>query len=310
MQNQELHNTIIYVIGSQTPKSIPSPIINKSFLEQQFIELMQYPIPKEAQRYPKPSSSTIYNYQSPTQIHDILYANLISLVPNIDIGCQMEMDPEQLKLWIEQTKEYAENLNKDFQNKCNKKLQKILRIEQQKQKCQVLNMDYFNQLPEDIIKHIHKYLTPEINIQLMKARYPNLYANLMKLKVPQIKNLTESIRKNFYSQIMQQLYKNNRARCLPKGFYMRFGFHNKQHSIDTIYKLLGSFENAVAHTPGDYIYFQKKSLRIIKTLIYVAKTKKVLEKPYAPELEKIVPASESNKKSTKNKKPTKMDKKN
>jgi hypothetical protein len=284
MQQPQLQNTIVYEIGSQTPTPIPSPINKKQPLEEQFIELTQYPIPREAQRYPKPSSY-IYSYQSPTQIHDIITTNLLSLVPNIDIGCQMEIPPEQLKTWIAKTKEYADSINQDFQKKCDIKLQKLLNIEEQRQQCQVLNMEYFNRLPEDIIKYIYSYLSPEVNIQLLKARYPNLANNLMKLKVPQIKQLTESIRINYYNKVIQTLYQKNRARCLPKGFFMRFGFHNKQYSIDTIYKLLGSYETAVAHTPSDYRYFQKKSLKIIKTLIYVARTKKVLDKPYAPELE-------------------------
>jgi hypothetical protein len=68
---------------------------------------------------------------------------------------------------------------------------------------------------------------------------------------------------------------------------MRFGFNNKQNCIDNINKMIGTYETAVAHTPADYRYFQKKSLQILKTMIYVAKKKKVLDKPYAPELEPI-----------------------
>ena len=256
-----------------------------------FNVLMNYPIPREAQRYPKPSNPELLGYntfQSPSQIHDIITVNLTSLVPNIHIGYQMSIPGDDLIEWIKKTQEYANNLNKEFQEKCEKKMQQLINIEEQKSKCRVLNMDYFNRLPEDILIHIHGYLMPETRIEIIKSRYPNLHTNLMKLKVPQIKQLLESIRINHYTPVLHNLYKKNRARCLPKGFYMRFGFQNKQTAIYTIIKLLGSYEAAIAHTQGDYRYFQNKSLQILKTMIYVAKKKRVLDSPYAPELEKPI----------------------
>ena len=89
--------------------------------------------------------------------------------------------------------------------------------------------------------------------------------------------------------MMRYSEKHNRLKCLPAGFYMRFGLTKKQNFLDNIEKFMGTCERAVAHSESDYRYFQRKTLRILRSLVYVAKRKNVLDKPYAPELEPPVP---------------------
>jgi hypothetical protein len=260
--------------------------------EYLFNKLKEYPIPKEAIRYPKVTTTdgTFYNSSTaPTQIHDVIIANTGSLVPNIDIGYQMSIDKNDLIDWINKTKEYMEAVNRDFQQKCDAKLSKLIKIEEQKEKSKVLNMDLVNKLPEDMIRHIYQYLLPETKIQLMKARYPNLDANIMKLKSVVLKKMSDNICRRYYNPVIDTMYKYNRIRCLPYAFHMRFSFTNKKTCINNINKLIGTYKSAVAHTPSDYRYFQKKTMKIIQSLIYAARTKGVLDKPYAPELEPTIP---------------------
>jgi hypothetical protein len=262
--------------------------------ENIFEELSYYPITKEPTRFPKirPPATT-------DSIHNLVYTNLTNIIPNIDIGFQMNMETNQIMDWIEKTKQYSIQLNNEFQKQCEKKMQKLIKIEEHKERAKVLDMNKLDLLPEDIIRYIHDFLMPETRIVLLRARYPNLYINLLKLRSPQLKKFSENIMTKYYRPMMNTLYKHNRGRCLPKGFYMRFGFTKKADFLNNVTKFMGTCETAVAHTPSDYRYFQRKTLRILKSLIYVAKYKHVLEKPYAPELEVPMPAKKPRKPRTK-----------
>lgn len=248
--------------------------------EQIYKNLVTFPISKEVSRYPRQTDTTIQ-----PAFHNLLQTNLDLLVPNIDIGYQMSMDSNQMFEWILTAKEYVNKLTEDFQQKCDKKSQKILAIEERNQRSKTFKMEPMDRLPEDIIRYIYEFLLPETRIQIFRARYPNLDANIMKLKVPYLKALLKNIETKIYTPMMNNLYKYNRYRCLPPGFYMRFGYVHKEDCMNKINKFIGTCETAVAHSPSDYRYFQRKALKMLKALVYVAKRKQVLDKPYAPELE-------------------------
>lgn len=252
--------------------------------EQIYSTLVKYPITKEVCRYPKQTDKTIQ-----PAFHLLLQTNLDLLVPNIDIGYQMNMEHNQMFDWILTAKEYVNKLNEDFQQRCDRRTQKIIAVEQRNQRSKTFNMQSMDKLPEDIIRYIHNFLLPETRIQLLRARYPNLDANVMKLKVPMLKVLLRNIETKIYTPMMNSLYKYNRNKCLPTGFYITFGYNYKNDCMNKINKFIGTCETAVAHTPQDYRYFQKKALKILKKLVYVAKTKNVLDEPYAPELEPVKP---------------------
>jgi hypothetical protein len=253
-----------------------------------------YPISKEVIRYTKVTNNSIQ-----PAFHDLINTNLSQLVPNIDIGYQMNLDANHLMNWIQTAKDYVEQINNEFQKKCEKKLQNVIKIEERMYRSKMLDMNKLNQLPEDIIRYIHGFLMPETRIVLLRARYPNLDANVMKLKVPELKRLFDNIRNKYYTNMMSNLYKHNRARCLPHGFYIRFTYNNKPACLDVINKFIGTCETAVSHTPQDYRYFQRKALRILRSLVYVAKHKQVLDKAYAPELEQPKPVKKQRKPRTK-----------
>jgi len=291
-------------MNSEDPISIQTPSINLPIkkrppsAEQLYKNLITFPITKQVNRYPRQTDKTIN-----PPFHLLLQTNLKLLVPNIDIGYQMDMEHEQMFEWIVTAKEYVNKLNEDFQERCDRRTQKIIAVELRNHRSKTLDMNKLNLLPEDIIRYIHDFLLPETRIQLLKARYPNLDANIIKLKVPVLKGLLKNIQNKFYQPMMNSLYKNNRHRCLPPGFYITFGYIRKDITIDRINKFIGTCETAVAHSPSDYRYFQNKALKMMRELVYVAKRKQVLDKPYAPELEPPPPEKKSRKtKKTKSKK--------
>jgi len=242
--------------------------------KQVFVILEKFPIEKEVIRYPTQKSN---KEQHP--YHDILTANLEQLVPNINIGLQMNMEPSQLMDWIETAKEYSNQLNIGFHKQCEKRMKQIIQIEEQKQRSRDLDMNKVNLLPEDIIHNIYNYLLPETKIQLFRSRYPNLIDNIKRLKVTPLKKLMEHIRRKYYEPMMRNLHKYNRARCLPKDFFMSFSYCNKPNSMGKIRKFMGTCETAVPYTKSEHNYFQRKVLRLMKSIIYVAGKKRVLDKP-------------------------------
>jgi hypothetical protein len=264
-----------------------------------FTELATYPIPKDVIRYIKTTDTTIQPV-----FHDLISQNLTALVPNLNIGMQMNMTTDQLMDWIQKTKEYGELLVTEFQKQCENRLNKLIKIEESKERAKALDMRKLDRLPEDIIRYIHEYLFPETRRVLLLARYPNLYNNVIKLKTPVLKKLMERIRTTCYYPMMNGLFRNNRTRCLPVGFYLTFGFSNKKGFIDCIDKFIGTCIGAVPYTESDYRYFQKKALRILNKLVYVAKRNNVLDKPYAPELEPPNPVKKEKKPRAKKQKPS------
>jgi hypothetical protein len=247
--------------------------------------LSQYPIIKEPVRYPKRKNPI----DATTTPHHMITSNLENLVPNLTIGYQMNMEANQLIEWVNASKNYVEKINKDFQEKCERRVNKIIRIEENKEHAKKLDMNKLDQLPEDIIRYIHEFLLPETRIILLRAKYPNLNANIMKLRLPQLKNFSANMQIKIYNPMMRYIDKTDRRRCLPNGFYAKFGVTRKQDFLNNIEKFMGTCERAVAYSESDHRYFQRKTLRILRALIYVAKRKNVLDKPYAPELEPPVP---------------------
>lgn len=259
--------------------------------------LQNYPILKEPVRYPKRK-----NPNDTITTHHMITANLENLVPNLTMGYQMNMEANQLIDWVNASKDYVKKINKEFQERCEKRLKKIILIEEHKERAKQLDMNKLDRLPEDIIRYIHEFLLPETRIVLLRARYPNLTANIMKLKLPQLKQFSANIQTKIYNPMMRYIDKNDRRRCLPLGYYARFSVTKKQNFLDNIEKFMGTCERAVAHSESDYRYFQRKTLRILRCLIYVAKRKNVLDKPYAPELEPPPPEKKKRGRKPKSKK--------
>jgi len=243
--------------------------------------LDKYPSPKEAIRTPKTKPN-----EEVTPIHDIITANLQELIPNLNIGYQLDMESNQLIDWIEQARAYSRSLNAEFQKQCDKRMNRLLQIEEGKERSRNLNMDAVQKLPEDIIRHIHGFLLPETKLVLLRARYPNLMNNLKKLNVKSLKTLLKFYKQKCYEPLLKSFINsnNNRARCFPPDLWrVSFTYKGKENAINVVSTFLGLCENAKPFTNRDHRYFQTKTLRLVKVILYLLKKKQKLEPAYAPE---------------------------
>ena len=122
-------------------------------------QLMEFPIFNKPERHPIDTSQPFVRGGT---FHDLITVNLMSLVPNIDMGCNANKTPEDMKQWITLARIYSAQINDEFQRQCDKQEAHLRRIENQKIRCQELTMaDMNTYLPDDIINTIYEFLLPE-----------------------------------------------------------------------------------------------------------------------------------------------------
>jgi hypothetical protein len=230
--------------------------------------LTKYPIPRDPIRYPFNTDPAI-GYRS--NFHDLLLANMTALVPNIDIGYHTrDHSADDLKQWIQTTKDYMYILNRNIRKKCEVQLKKLTNIENQKQKSRELNMVLVQNLPDDIIRHIHGFLLPETRIELFLAKYP-LYAKAIeKITSQNLKKYVVHIYKTYYEMVFN--YNGQipeRRSCLQRHPKYLISYSNKRQAVDQITILFDLMRDAIPRTPVYHRYFQTHALKILKSMIYV-----------------------------------------
>lgn len=231
-----------------------------------FKNLLKYPIPRCPERYPKKTDGGI------TEIHDMIYSNFMLLVPNIDIGYHKQTySSNQLRDWVAKSRAYSNEINYIFQNKCGKMIKELDAAEQQKKKCMELDMANIDKLPEDSIKIIYSYLTPETKIQFLLAKYNNLFDDLLKLKVINMKNYFDQIYKNYYKNVMNKTYSNHfgEIQCIPRKYEIRTSFENKNKFKEKIQTMISTYRGVVPTNKTIYTYFQTLAYKMILSIIYV-----------------------------------------
>jgi len=235
-----------------------------------FEKLSLYPNPSLAIRYPKPYICTASRYDS--SIHDVIYANMNAIVPNIDIGYHSKtFTPTKLREWIKSTKTYYSEINNIFQKKCDDQLAKLNRIEDQKQRCNNFDITQIQKLPEEIVLCIRQYLLPESRIDELLATYPNYVGTLQKMSVNRLRKLYMSgIYNPYYLHFQLSTPNRDRIKCIQPRLELKTGFKNRAHCSGEIKKVFDAYRNAIPHTPEDHIYFQKKALKILQAIVYIA----------------------------------------
>lgn len=230
--------------------------------------------------YPNPKLPTTipFNVGTPHKIHKVVHTNLMSIVPNVDIGYYCETyTPADLETWIALSKTYANELNREYQERCDDALKHLRYIEDQKIKCQALDLVRVENLPDDIIRVIYGFLLPETRIQLLEARYPNYLELLSKMKVPRLKKFFQRALYNPYffnmlamrsnTEYLYAIRKNYKNVC----FFVPPGFKNKVDCLRKIKVILDGYKYAVPERPEIYYHLQKKALRILQTIVFFAR---------------------------------------
>jgi len=256
--------------------------------------LKTYPIQNEPMRYPK-SLVEPENRRTQSTMNDLLITNMTALAPNIDIGIHKNTYSENdLAKWIQITKMYFNNLNVLVQKKCDKEMQKLKAIEELKVKTQVLDLNKLDRLPEDIIRYIYEFLTPESRIDILLCKYPNSITDLQRLTNNHLKIY---LRSGIYENYIRPLYsytslERHRVKCLQKEIRIAITFTNKKNYTDQIQMVFDEYKRAIPRTLEDHFYFQSRALRLLQSIIYIGhykgntlrRNKKVIAVPTPPSL--------------------------
>lgn len=235
-------------------------------LIHRYEKLKKYPNINPPNRYPKP-----YNQNRErgyiAEYHDLIFANSVNLIPNIDIGYQQNLTPEKLEQWLSNAKSYFNSINRYLHQKCDEQYKHYLETENQKASSINLNIENVQALPDEIIHKIHSYLLPETRIILLKEKYPSYMKSIiLKLRNDELKQiLSKIIEKKYYKEI----YKSTEHRsCFTSDLDIRFTFKNKDSFSKITNKLLDTYMNTPAKTPELYQYFQKVALKLLQFLVY------------------------------------------
>jgi hypothetical protein len=270
-------------------------IENKKLYER----LSHYPINKTIlyNAVPTQDKTTIDMYRRFTPISngEVVYHNLMSIRPNVDMVLYNNSRPDdEVREWIQTSRAYITNLAQSYNNLCDNEERHLNHTIDQRSKCASLRLDFIGMLPLDLIRHIKKFLLPEIQTQLYISSYPNLNEMLSKLTVYRLKTYyKEHVIPKFYNQFFTTPWKrwihSNSLR--PNEIRMSPG--TKQEYIAEIRKILHMLHNVIPHTPEIHRYCQMQALTLIRSIIYTAKR-------FAPKLAKVKapPKAKTNKKKT------------
>ena len=252
--------------SSSTSSSTSSSQTPTEKLIKRYETLKKYPNINPPNRYPKTYKPLTDRNRFIVEYHDLIFANAVSLIPNIDIGYQHNMKPQELERWITNAKSYFKSITKYLNEKCDEQYKHYLEIEKQKASSTKLNMENIESLPDELIHKIHSYLLPETRIILLTANYPDYMKSILKQNNAKLKKILHNvIDKRYHKEIYKSAEHRN---CFPSSLDLRFTFKNKE-SFDIITnRLLETFVTAPAKTPELYQYFQKVALRLVQFLVY------------------------------------------
>jgi len=250
--------------SSEKPSSIPKTPTEK--LIKRYETLKKYPNINPPNRYPKTYKPPTDRNRFTVEYHDLILANAVSLIPNIDIGYQQNLTPEQLERWITNAKSYFKSLTKYLNEKCDEQYKHYLEIEKQKASSNNLNMELIEALPDELIHKIHSYLLPETRMILLTTKYPYYMKSILKHNNTILKKILHNVIDKKYHK---EIYKSaEHLNCFPSNFDLRFTFKNKESFAIITNRLLDTFMKVPAKTPELYQYFQNVALRLLQFLVY------------------------------------------
>lgn len=262
-----LENTFISNSSAESSSSSSSIHVEPiEILIKSYEALKKYPNINHPNRYPRSYKQTTDQTRFMVEYHDLIFANAVSLIPNIDIGYQQNLTSQELERWITNAKSYFKFLTKYLNEKCDEQYKHFQEVEKQKLASTCLKMEYVEALPDDLIHKIHSYLLPETRIILLTAKYPDYMKRIiLKHKNDDLKKiLSQVIEKKYYRYINRR---SERIECFP-NLDIRFTFKNKETFSTVTKKLLDTFMKAPAKTPELYQEFQTIALRLLQFLVY------------------------------------------
>ena len=215
---------------------------------------------------------------------DVIYHNLMSIRPNVDMVLYNNSRPDnEIREWIQTSRDYITNLAQTYNNLCDNEERHLNHTIDQRAKCASIRLDYIGMLPLDLIRHIKKFLLPEIQTQLYISCYPNLNEMLSKLTVDRLKTYyKQHVIPKFYNHFLTTPWKRWISSNSLKPNEIRMSPSTKPEYIAEIRKILNMLHNVIPHTPEINRYCQIHALTLIRSIIYTAKR-------FAPKPAKVKP---------------------
>jgi len=215
---------------------------------------------------------------------DVIYHNLKSIRPNVDMVLYNNSRPDtEIREWIQTSRDYITNLAQTYNNLCDNEERHLNHTIDQRAKCASVRLDYIGMLPLDLIRHIKKFLLPEIQTQLYISCYPNLNEMLSKLTVDRLKTYyKQHVIPKFYNHFLTTPWKRWISSNSLKPNEIRMSPSTKPEYIAEIRKILNMLHNVIPHTPEIHRYCQIHALTLIRSIIYTAKR-------FAPKPAKVKP---------------------
>lgn len=238
--------------------------------------LSQYPINKAILYNAPPANQHIdtmlpRRYMQPSK-NDIVYYNLMSLQPNIDMGVHTRYTDDELREWIYTSREYIEDLATGYKELCDVEETHLNNIINQRKNCEALNLDKITRLPADLIRHIKGFLLPETQIQLYISSYPNMDDMLSKLTVVRLKKFyKEHIIPKYYNDFLTTPWKRWIFTNSLKPNNVRISPTTKPEYVKEITNVLHLLHHVIPHTAEIYRHCQLQGLKLIKSILYVSK---------------------------------------
>lgn len=238
-------------------------------------KMEQYPINKavlyNAPPIKEPMTDIMPRYRRLTN-NEIVYYNLMSIQPNIDMGVHNNYTFTELHEWVNTSREYIEDLANTYKTLCDVEEKHLNNIIDQRKKCKALQIDNISKLPEDLIRYIKMFLLPETQIELYEACNPHLDDMLSKLTVARLKKFyKEQIIPKYYNDFMTSPWKRWIFTNSLKPNNVHISPTTKPEYVKEIKNVLHLLHNVIPHTAEIYNYCQMRGLKLIKSIIYVSK---------------------------------------
>ena len=232
-------------------------------------------------------------YHSDADYH--LQRPFVAMLPNIPFECAKLRennidDFTDLREQIEMYKYYTQLFMQDFISTCNDKLDQLLCFEKLAKRATQFDINQINQLPFDMIKHIHSYLTPECRLHCFE---PSPLQLLVSLPMKSIRSIVERCNAMFFetnerlyldtdentytedTKIFNMKYNSNIIRRIRKcmnihsrKFYLTA--RTKQANIDIIMDILDAWKKRANLCPTNQLrhIFYTNAFKVFHMLDY------------------------------------------
>ncbi len=245
-----------------------SKYIYMDYRKEVYDEIIKFPLPDHIVTFRAYPTTIGYKGNRRTTFDDLIYLNLTQLVPNVYLGLHMNNSTEDLKRWVELTKNYGDKLNEQLKMYCNEKQIQIEQIEEHNKRTNRFDHKKVQELPCVIQEEIQSYLMPQTRLTILEDKYKNLKEDMKKWKVEHLKNfLTQVICKVYEPKCIEDY----RLKCLPESIIIYKSCQNKKQFIDEIFKLYHLFKKAVPKCYNKYQYFWNTALKLFMSIMYVHK---------------------------------------